>query len=139
LSGGGVVSGANPDLAATFDYVRYQRPQIPVNLAGANFSSPAAVTDAQLLSFLGANANSAFAPPPRIAVPTGADRDRLPVGGFPLRVQAVAGLACTLQGATSLANWTTVLDFAGTGEEIELVDPAAANHSSRFYRVVVNP
>lgn len=139
LAGGGVVSGANPDLLAAFDYVRYQRPQIPASLTGANFSNPAAVTDAQLLAFLGANANSAFAPPPRIAIPHGADRGRVPAGGFPVRVQAVAGLACTLQATTSLTNWSRVLDFAGTGEEIELVAPAAATDPFRYYRVVVNP
>ncbi len=139
LSGGGVVSGANPDLMAAFDYVRYQRPQIPPHLVGANFSNPSAVTDAQLLSFLGANANVAFAPPPQIAPPSGTERARLPRGEFPVRVQAVAGLSCTLQGTTNLTNWVNVLNFPGTGAEVELLDTAATNHPFRFYRAVVNP
>jgi hypothetical protein len=45
---------ADPDLLAQFDYVRYARPQIPPELVGADLSNPAAVSDAQLLGFLGA-------------------------------------------------------------------------------------
>jgi len=44
---------ADPDLLAQFDYVRFARPQVPVGLVGADLSNPAAVSDAQLLSFLG--------------------------------------------------------------------------------------
>jgi hypothetical protein len=47
---------SNPDLIASFDYFRFRRPQIPAGLEGADFSNPAAVSDAQLLSFLGATA-----------------------------------------------------------------------------------
>lgn len=47
------ITGGNPDLIAHFDYVRFEEPQVPAALAGADFSDPAAVSDAQLLSFLG--------------------------------------------------------------------------------------
>jgi hypothetical protein len=51
-----VITTGNPDLIAAFDYFRFARPRIPAALAGANFST---VSDADLLSFLGANANGA--------------------------------------------------------------------------------
>jgi hypothetical protein len=57
-----VIHSGNPDLFAAFDYVRYQRPAIPSELLGRDFSNPAAVSDAQLLSFLGDNSNA----PPRV-------------------------------------------------------------------------
>lgn len=57
LPGGGVFSGALPDLDARFEYVRYARPRIPADLTGADLSNPAAVTDARLLGFLGDGAN----------------------------------------------------------------------------------
>ena len=47
------ITGGNPDLLAHFDYVRFAEPQVPAALAGADFSNPAAVTDAELLGFLG--------------------------------------------------------------------------------------
>ena len=53
LPDGTSFSGANPDLEAAFDYVRYARPNVPANLTGADLSNPAAVSDAQLLAFLG--------------------------------------------------------------------------------------
>lgn len=56
-----VIRSGNPDLVAAFDYVRYQRPVIPSELAGRDYSNPAEVSDAQLLTFLGDNANA----PPR--------------------------------------------------------------------------
>jgi len=57
--GGGTLSGANPDLQADFDFVRYARPIVPPVLAGAALSDPSQVSDAQLLSFLGDHANPA--------------------------------------------------------------------------------
>ncbi len=57
-----VITGQNPDLRAEFEYLRYHRPQIPANLAGRNFASPAQVSDAELLAFLGGNANAPYNP-----------------------------------------------------------------------------
>ncbi len=53
-----VITDQNPDLRAEFEYLRYHRPQIPANLAGRDFSNAAQVSDAELLAFLGANANT---------------------------------------------------------------------------------
>lgn len=47
----------NPDLTASFDYARFARPDVPAALVGADLSQSAFVSDAQLLSFLGDNAN----------------------------------------------------------------------------------
>lgn len=69
LTGGNVT--ASPDLIARFDYVRYRRPAVPANLVGHNFVDPVQVTDAELLAFLAANANTPAGttnPPP--VVPT---------------------------------------------------------------------
>ncbi len=58
-----VIRTGNPDLLAAFDYIHYQRPRVPAGLVGRNLADPAAVSDAQLLSFLGANANTEAVPP----------------------------------------------------------------------------
>lgn len=44
---------ADPDLHASFEFLRVDRPQIPAPLVGADFSNPAAVNDAQLLALFG--------------------------------------------------------------------------------------
>lgn len=51
-----------PDLIASFDYARFARPAIPAELIGADFSEGGPVSDAQLLSFLGAAADVPFVP-----------------------------------------------------------------------------
>jgi hypothetical protein len=53
-----VIHGGNPDLIAAFDYFRFARPRVPQSLVGTDFSNPGLVTDADLLSFLGDNANA---------------------------------------------------------------------------------
>lgn len=44
---------ADPDLNASFEFLRVDRPQIPAPLVGADFSNPAVVSDAQLLALFG--------------------------------------------------------------------------------------
>jgi hypothetical protein len=53
-----VIHAGNPDLVAAYDYVRFERPNVPANLTNANFMDTVAVTDSMLLSFLGANATA---------------------------------------------------------------------------------
>lgn len=48
-----VIRGGNPDLKASFDYMRYRRPQPPAALEGRNFADSQSVSDGELLSFLG--------------------------------------------------------------------------------------
>lgn len=47
----------NPDITAGFEYARYARPDVPDAFSGADLSNPTAVSDAQLLSFLGSATN----------------------------------------------------------------------------------
>lgn len=47
---------ADPDLLLAVEFFRLRRPQVPAPLIGADLSNPAAVSDAQLLSFLGFDA-----------------------------------------------------------------------------------
>jgi hypothetical protein len=44
---------ADPDLRAQLDYLRFATPNVPAELQGAALSDPSAVSDAQLLAFLG--------------------------------------------------------------------------------------
>lgn len=44
---------AQPDLRAQFDWFRFERPQVPPGLVGADLSNPAVASDALLLAFLG--------------------------------------------------------------------------------------
>jgi hypothetical protein len=54
----------NPDLTAGFEYARYATPDVPAALAGADLTDPNAVSDAELLSFLGDNTNIIDPGPP---------------------------------------------------------------------------
>lgn len=47
---------ADPDLLLMVEFFRLRRPQVPAPLAGADLSNPAAVSDAQLIDFLGFDA-----------------------------------------------------------------------------------
>lgn len=139
MSDGAIVSGANPDLMAAFEYVRYCRPQIPTHLVDAKFSDPSLVADWQLLAFLGAKANVAFAPPPRLAVAPDEAGGVAQAQGVGIRAEAVAGLSCVLQSTTNLTSWTSVLSFPGAGVATELVESVSPPAPLRFYRVLVNP
>jgi hypothetical protein len=60
-----VLSGVgNPDLIASFDWVRFATPQVPGPLQGLNLADAQTVPDAWLLGFLGANAVPAAVPEP---------------------------------------------------------------------------
>jgi hypothetical protein len=52
-----VLAGAQPDLRATFDYVRFTPVVVPPELVGSNLSDSGSVSDAALLAFLGEGAN----------------------------------------------------------------------------------
>ena len=53
-----IVTEGHPDLVAQFDYVYYRRPNVPAHLVGKVLSDPQAVSDADVLSFLGEHAAS---------------------------------------------------------------------------------
>ncbi|MFM8979158.1 MAG: hypothetical protein ACKOSS_01655, partial [Planctomycetia bacterium] len=48
-----LLTGGTPDLRAQVDYVRFIEPAVPAGLLGADLSNPTAVSDAELLAFLG--------------------------------------------------------------------------------------
>lgn len=50
-----VIHAGHPDLIAAYDYVRFRRPNVPASLATADLTNASVVSDAALLSFLGAN------------------------------------------------------------------------------------
>ena len=52
-----VIKNGRPDLVAGFDFVRFNRPQVPSRLKGKSFSNPNDVSDKDLLQFLGENAH----------------------------------------------------------------------------------
>jgi hypothetical protein len=64
---GMVIRGGNPDLGALYDYVRFRRPQVPAALQGRNLADANAVSDAEILRFLGDAAEGESATP--IAAP----------------------------------------------------------------------
>jgi hypothetical protein len=80
-------TGQNPGLHAEFEYLRYRRPVVPAHLAGRDFTNPAQVSDAELLSFLGATAS---APPVAPAITTD-----------PIGQSALAGTNLTLTASAS--------------------------------------
>lgn len=48
-----LITSGSPDLRAQVDYVRFEDPVVPTALLGADLSNPAAVSDAQVLAWLG--------------------------------------------------------------------------------------
>jgi hypothetical protein len=125
----------NPDLEAAFDYMRYQRPQVPAHLAGRNFADPEDVSDAELLAFLGDNANTpgGSTTPARILSPqfeSGA--------GCSMTLELQTNRSYRVQSATSLPDteWTTLTNIVSTDALMPFVDETATNSGMRFYRVV---
>jgi hypothetical protein len=51
---GAPAQASDPDLLAQFDWFRFARPHVPAELADADLSNPDAVSDEELLAFLGA-------------------------------------------------------------------------------------
>jgi hypothetical protein len=131
LPNGTTVSGCNPDLRAAFEYVRYARPQVPGNLAGASLSSAAAVSDAQLLTFLGeaANVPGGAMTPPSLSSPSFA-----PAGGFMATLITVSNRSYRVQRSIDFTTWTTVTNFTSTGASAPFTDSAPLPGPARFYR-----
>ena len=133
LPTGVVLNGCRPDLVATVDFVRYARPRIPANLVGADLSSADAVSDAQLLAFLGENAT----------VPGGAASG--PVLG-PVRRSADGTVldlrqltpqrSYRLEASTDLTAWESFSAFVSTGAVARVTDPRPDLGARVFYRAV---
>ena len=119
LPNGVVLNNCRPDLFATFDYVRYARPIVPATLAGANLSNASAVSDAQLLAFLGeiANVRGGASIAPVLTAP------RFVAGeGFQFTVNTVPTRSYRVQGSTNLLQWMTWTSFVSTGTNALIQD-----------------
>lgn len=106
-----VLLTGNPDLVSAFDYVCFRRPQVPPAFQGLDLSNPAVVSDAQLLTFLGANAMGTPAP-------TAGNSGPVCVG------QDVTLTASTVDGATY--SWTGPNGYTSTQQNPVLTGVTAA-------------
>lgn len=132
-------TGADPDLEAAFDYVRYARPNVPANLAGADLSNPAAVSDAQLLAFLGDHAHepaTALRLRPSV-LEAGAPRLRISYAtGEAVEAHRLDRLRIWANGAvdTAPAIWRQLLGRVRSDAEGDFVaDTDGAITTSQFY------
>jgi hypothetical protein len=130
LPNGTVVSGCNPDLVAAFDYVRYARPAVPANLAGANFSGAAVVSDVQLLSFLGelANVPGGAGAAPSLTSPAHSQT------GFSAGINVMSNRSYRVQASTDFISWITLTNFVSAGSNALFNDAALLPGFRRFYR-----
>ncbi len=145
LPGGETFAGANPDLEAVFDYVRYARPQVPANLVGADLSKPAAVSDAQLHAFLGDAAHQPAVALRLHSVEVGPGATRLRIGyanGEPIEAHRLDRLRIWATAAIGVprATWR-VLPVPGqsAGEDALVEDPGAAGDAGQFYSAAELP
>lgn len=134
LIGGGTLSGAEPDLVAAFDYVRFARPLIPGGLEDADFSNPGAVTDEQLLLFLGDEPDvpGGAAQPPEIQSGAQVADDQFQFG-----VNVISQRSYRVQSAPLLdGNWSDTQYLVSTNTLIHidyLIDPA---ETQRYFRLI---
>ena len=131
-----VITGQNPDLRAEFEYLRYHRPQIPANLVGRDFSNPTQVSDAELLAFLGSNANAPgtnapVAVAPAITVPP--QSQSIAVGGnvtFSVTATGTAPLAYQWQ--------SNMVNLAGANAASLTLNNVQLSFAAQYRVVVTN-
>lgn len=102
MPNGQALAGCQPDLAASFDFARYQRPNVPAVLVGTDFSNSQAVSDAMLLSFLGENAMT----PGGAAVPPSITILSEPVGSLSLNVSTEPERSYRILSSPDLQSWS---------------------------------
>lgn len=132
LPNGVTLNNCNPDLLASFDYVRYARPIVPANLAGANFSNAGAVTDAQLLGFLGEAANL---PGGAATAPMFVQPAYLPGLGFTGSLLTTSNRSYRVQASADLYEWLTWTSFVST-ESIMRIQELPGSNGLRFHRAI---
>lgn len=132
LPNGGIVSGAQPDLSASFDYVRFARPTIPSGLRNANLSNAGSVSDAQILAFLG---DAASPPGGAVIAPEILSIDHNPGQGLALNIRLQPDRSHHLERSIDLKSWTTLTNFVSVGGTISVRDPAPPSRNA-LYRVV---
>jgi len=128
------LTGAQPDLIAAFDYVRFARIVVPPEFAAADFSNGASISDADLLTFLGEPLN----------IP----------GGTPVPAEFVSDVATDDQWFRATANvvsqrsyrvqiagvidgpWMDSLQLVSTNSVISLEHATGLPTSQQYFRVV---
>ena len=127
-----VITNGTPDLIARFDYLRFCRPQVPSNLVGLVFTDTNQVSDADLLSFLGAHANVAFTNELSVALglPDAATNLWL---SFPTQTGTTYAVEYKPGAADEM--WSELMRAAGTGSVVTGSDPAIVSVTGRVYRV----
>lgn len=131
---GGTVSGAQPDLVASFDYVRYARPAVPPALVGADFSNPGAVTDGQLLSFLGEPANI---PGGAAAAPVFHPEIQVDENGLITTAHVTSQRTYRVQMAADLnGTWSNLFAFVSTGDIQRIELPVPLANTQGYFRAV---
>lgn len=133
LPNGVTLNTCNPDLMAAFDYVRYARPVVPANLVGANLSNPGAVSDAQLLSFLGEAVN---VPGGAVVAPVLTPALLAETGPFNLTVSTVSNRSYRVLRSSDFQQWLTWTSFVSTGNSLLIPDTFSTGGAPRFYRAV---
>lgn len=132
LPNGGIVSGAQPDLSASFDYVRFARPTVPSGLRNANLSNAGSVSDAQILAFLG---DAASPPGGAVIAPEILSIDRNPGQGLALNIRLQPDRSHHLERSIDLKSWTTLTNFVSGGQTMSVRDPDPPSRNA-LYRVV---
>lgn len=127
------LSTSHPDLIASFDFLRYARPAVPLALAGADLSNPQAVSDAQLLEFLGdpPNIPGGASIPPLLTL-------KAPSGDNPLTLnlsQLIPGRTYRIRSSTNLTHWTTHPTFISTHTIMSLTDLAWEPQAVRYFQI----
>lgn len=120
LPNGSVLNTCNPDLVATFEYVRYARPVVPPDLAGADLSNSGAVSDGPILAFLG---DAASVPGAAVVAPALTAPVSGPEHGFRFTVTTVPGRSYSVQGSRDLVEWTTWTNFVSAGVSVVVEQP----------------
>lgn len=143
LPDGTLFTSANPDLEATFDYVRYARPKVPVQLANADLSNPAAVRDAQVLEFLGDHAHEP-AELLQVRLEPGQSLHRLHLGysgGGAFEGHRWSRIEVRASGNPGLdwREWRVVTGAISTKGSEGVVDDPAGHLPVQFYRAVEYP
>lgn len=128
------LSGAQPDLVATFDYVRYARIDIPPAFAMADFSNEASISDTELLTFLGEPMNiPGGSPVPAEFVSDITTDDQW----FRATANVVSQRSYRVQIADSMEGpWLDTQQLVSTNSLVTLEHTLGLPPSQQFFRVV---
>jgi hypothetical protein len=85
--------------------------------------------------FLFANGNFAMVQTGRLATPL-LEASGMTEQGFALKFLGPTGESYLLQSSQDLVNWSTLSSFTNSQNPVLLLDPAALDHQSDFYRIV---